>query len=1206
VVDKRPTETEDGRIAKNRRRRECTACNKRFTTYEVVESAFKIAKIRKRDGNVVDFDKDKITNAIFKGVQAVGGTDRKRAEELADQVVKLAEEKYAGEVPTVEGIQDLVEKVLIEEGHAKVAKAYILYRQKRAELRELQKQILNGRTTKLAFSLNALKVLAGRYLQHDYEGNVVETPEEMFERTARVLSEVERDYGKSKEDIERIKKEFYEVMASFEFTPAGRTITNAGTSTPLVANCIVLHMEDSMDGIFQTLRDASLLQQAGSGLGFPFHLLRPAGSIAKTSKGVASGPVSFLRVYNDAFGVIKQQGRHGANMAIMRVDHPDILDFVHSKEIEGDIKNFNISVGLTDEFMQKVKDNDQEPWMCHFRDQKILPRKITRDRFGSVKEIKEIKIKPRQLFEEIVNGAWNNGEPGVAFIDTVNKSNPVPGLGRIEACNPCVTGDSLVSTEHGLVTIKTLAEKHGEGGIKAVIDNRIPTEVQYSDGTVALLSRKPNGTSLSEISVAFKTGVKPVYKLVTDFGYELEATGDHKIMTTEGWVRMDNLTTSHKVLIQAGEGKFSGNNKIPFEVQNTIVGKNSRVYRYNFPQKWSRELGQVLGWLVGDGWIRDKENEYMAGLTFGKDDIEVFNYLKPIIDGFYGNSVKEMQREKGTIHLDYQSKDFVHYIKKLGVKDCKAEEKCVPESIFTSPREAVIGFLQGLFSADGTVRVDEKGGNYYVRLTSKSLKLLKQVQLLLLNLGIKSKIYNRSRNPRDSIFKYVNKKGEKKEYGSDGILFEIDIHKSGLIRFLKEIGFLCNKNKEKIERILEKDIREDSNFFDSAKEVKYIGEKEVYDLTEPLTHSFVASGIVISNCGEQYLHDGDVCNLGSINLAKFVINKEIDFDRLKDVTRIAIRMLDNVIDRSSFPVDKVNKVFRGNRRIGLGVMGFADMLYQLEIRYNSPEGFKIAEAVMKCIQEEAHKMSQELAEEKGVFPNWNLSIYKKQGIKMRNAALTTIAPTGTISMMFDCSSGLEPNYALVFMKAEVMGGQTLYYVNKYFEDELKKRGLYSDELMREVSKTGSIQNLDLPKDMKEVFATAMDIPAEDHIRMQAAFQKQVDNSITKTINFSSTATKEDVARGYLLAWELSCKGCTVYRDKSRKIQVLKTLGDEEVQKPDEATAAEKKEEEPVEGFIATKSQMKNWDNCPTCKSINLDFGEGCVTCKDCGLSACFI
>ncbi|MFH1978416.1 MAG: adenosylcobalamin-dependent ribonucleoside-diphosphate reductase [Candidatus Aenigmatarchaeota archaeon] len=698
-----------------------------------------ITKIRKRDDTIVPFERKRITDAIFKAAKAVGGSNDIIADKLADQVVIEINQKFhKRSIPAVEEIQDIVEKVLIDNGHVKTAKAYILYRQRRSEIRSAQKQIMNGRTTKMPFTLNALKVLAGRYLQRDSKGNVVEIPEEMFNRVAKVLAEVEKDYGKSDKEVEKIRKEFEDIMFNMEFTPAGRTLTNAGAPTPLVSNCIVLHMEDSMKGIFNTLRDASLLQQAGSGLGFPFHLLRPAGSIAKSSRGVASGPVSFLNVYNDAFGVIKQQGRHGANMAIMQVDHPDILDFVHCKSVEGEVKNFNISVGLTDKFMEAVKNDDPNPWECEFKGEKIYTRRIVRDRFRNITSIKEEKMTAKRIFEEIVSAAWNNGEPGIVFLDTVNKTNPLPQLGRIEACNPC---------------------------------------------------------------------------------------------------------------------------------------------------------------------------------------------------------------------------------------------------------------------------------------------------------------------------------------------------------------------------------------------------------------------------GEQFLHDGDVCNLGSINLSKFAKDGNVDYERLKKVTRLAVRMLDNVIDKTDFPVEKVNKTFKSNRRIGLGVMGFADMLYKLGIKYNSKEGFEMAEKVMGCIQEESHKMSSELAEEKGVFPNYPFSVYKETGVKMRNAALTTIAPTGTISMMFDVSSGLEPHFALSFAKSEVMGGQTLYYVNNDFEAELKKRGLFSDDLMRDISKVGTIQGMkELPEDLRKIFVTAMDIPAEDHIKMQSHFQKVVDNSISKTINFPNTATKEDVMEGYLLAWSLGCKGCTAYRDGSREIQVLEIVSEDDRKK----------------------------------------------------------
>lgn len=226
-------------------------------------------------------------------------------------------------------------------------------------------------------------------------------------------------------------------MTSFEFTPAGRTLANAGGPTRLVSNCIVLHVEDSMSHIFQTLNEAALLQQAGSGLGFPFHMLRPAGSITKKSYGQASGPVSFLHVFNTAFGVIKQNGRSGANMGVLSVDHPDILEFIHCKDVEGSIKNFNISVGLTDKFMAAVESNDSTPWMCSWNGEEMAPRRVHRDANYTLVSIEPVQMTAREIFMEIVDSAWKTGEPGCVFLDTVNHVNPLPGLGRIESCNPC-------------------------------------------------------------------------------------------------------------------------------------------------------------------------------------------------------------------------------------------------------------------------------------------------------------------------------------------------------------------------------------------------------------------------------------------------------------------------------------------------------------------------------------------------------------------------------------------------------------------------------------------------------------------------------------------------------------------------------------------------------------------------------------------------
>ncbi len=594
-------------------------------------------------------------------------------------------------------------------------------------------ELLSGRVTNLPISENALKVFARKYLVKNEQGLYTETPEDVYRRVARALALVEKRYGKTDEEVEKYENAFYEIMTKFEFTPAGRTLQNAGSPTSIIANCIVLDFEDSMEGIFKTLEEASQLQQQGSGLGFAWHLLRPAGYSAKRTMGRASGPVSFLKVFDTAFGTIKQQGRHGANMGIMNVDHPDILEFINCKKKEGEIRNFNISVGLTDEFMTQVREKSTKPWMCKWKGVEMLPRQIIRDDYGSIKELKDIEITAVELFEVLAKAAWTNGEPGVIFPDTVNNTNPLPRLGRIEACNPC---------------------------------------------------------------------------------------------------------------------------------------------------------------------------------------------------------------------------------------------------------------------------------------------------------------------------------------------------------------------------------------------------------------------------GEQMLHAGDVCNLGSIILDKYVVDSAIDWDRMGFVVRNSVRMLDNVVDMFDHTVERVQVMSQNNRRLGLGVMGFADMLFDLKIGYDSKEGREIAEKVMSFITTEAHKTSISLAEEKGVFPNYNLSIFATDGTKMRNAALTTVAPTGSISMLSDVSSGIEPYFSLAFYKKMMAEGneEDLFYVNRHFLQTLKERGIYSTELVAKVVENGgSIQGMkEVPEDIQRIFVTSMDISAEDHIKMQASFQKYTDNSISKTINFKNSATIDDMKNGYMLAWESGCKGCTVYRDGSRELQVLNT------------------------------------------------------------------
>jgi len=367
-------------------------------------------------------------------------------------------------------------------------------------------------------------------------------------------------------------------------------------------------------------------------------------------------------------------------------------------------------------------------------------------------------------------------------------------------------------------------------------------------------------------------------------------------------------------------------------------------------------------------------------------------------------------------------------------------------------------------------------------------------------------------------------------------------------------------------------------------------------------------------CGEQPLLPYESCNLGSINLNKFLTegDKAFGWDKFRETVYTCTHFLDNVIDANNYPIKEISDMTRSTRKIGLGVMGFADILYRLGIPYNSEAGLKMAEKVMKTLTKYAQEKSMELAKKRGTFPAWKGSTWEKKGIKIRNACLTTQAPTGTIGMLAEASGGIEPNFAISFIK-NVMDGTELVYVNEHFEKMAKKEGFHSKELMREIAQVGSVQGFSqIPKKIREVFVTSQDISPESHIRMQAAFQKHVDAAISKTINFPASATMDEVEQGYLLAYKLKCKGVTVYRDGSRDAQVL-NIG--KVNKKGDTKPAVMKHV--VETACAdkpngtnkkpkSKAQIKKEGKCPECGSKSVDLGEGCITCHACGYSACSV
>src|SRR5437660_4235801 len=379
---------------------------------------------------------------------------------------------------------------------------------------------------------------------------------------------------------------------------------------------------------------------------------------APTADLEVPGPASFV-----ANGILVHNKRRGANMGILRVDHPDILEFITCKDRTTEITNFNISVAITDKFMQAVLSGTSYD-LVNPRDQRVTGQ-----------------LDARELLDKIAFQAWKNGEPGLFFIDENNRRQPTPNVADMEATNPCVTGDTLVSTERGLIPIGELADRYPNGGISLVTDRRVPAEVVTESNGMLLASRDQaeRGTRLGPLVGAWRTGVKPVWRIATKSGFEITATADHKVLTTEGWVRVDDLVPGvHNLLIQSGEGSFSQDRRLPFTPTNLHVGANGKTTVLNLPIEWSRELGLALGWLIGDGWLRSGDQNCRVGFTFARNDAAMFATLKPVLNRWYGLDIRGVRRANGVYHLSYHSRYFVEFFERLGVRPVGADAKEIP------------------------------------------------------------------------------------------------------------------------------------------------------------------------------------------------------------------------------------------------------------------------------------------------------------------------------------------------------------------------------------------------------------------------------------------------------------------------------------------------------------------------------------------------
>jgi ribonucleotide reductase alpha subunit len=1095
---------------------------------------------------------------------------------------------------------------------------------------------------------NARKVLMKRYVRRGDDGKPAETVEEMFWRVAYHVAKVEEQWDA---DVQQRTVEYYHLLSSKKFFPNSPTFTGAGTPLGQLAACFVLKITDDMGrdgaGIFQTLRDAALIQQTGGGNGFSFSRLRPAGALVKSSAGQATGPIGFLRVYDHAFGEVAQGGtRRGANMSVLRVDHPDVEEFIACKTNENHITNFNISVGITDAFMNAVKEDKE--WELRFPD---ITSPEYRNNSGTLEQLEVAgvpikvykKVRARELFNKIVKQAHHNGEPGVLFLNAANRTNPVPHLYQLEATNPCFIGSTRIATDLGLLTIQELAEN--ELSFMVATDQRAPHGGSGITG-------ETRGVVYRIATPAWKTRENvQTLRLTTRHGYIITATPDHKFLTPDkSYIELGKLKEGDTLLLQSGEGVWSRNKRLPnvkavLEKMSTMAQSGDRasghtisrrdfVEQYaNLPIEWTHEIGVVLGTLVGDGWISPNSGS-PVGMVFNAESDELLNIVHSTMRSYFGAG--HLHQRGSLRQLTYGRVPFEFFVT-LGVNHVRAHEKRVPNSIWQAPREAVVGFLQGLFTTDGTVNISYPKKSCSIRLASSSVHMLRDVQLLLLNFGIVGRIHKRrgagQRNLPDG-------KGGLRAYFTQAD-YELIIDKANRDKFISEIGFLDSRKQAKAINFISSKTRISNfeSFETTVVAVENAGYADVYDLTEPQTHSVIANGIVAHQCGEQWLGPNENCCLGSVNLNEHCgPDGTVDWELLRQSVVLATRFLDDVVEANAYvpAVPQLKEAAHRARRIGLGIMGLADLMYHVGVRYGSPEGQEFGAQVMEFVRYHAMQTSIKLAEERGPFLAIEGSIYdmdnmtwtppqslvpyqhdwsrpevhwdavvegiKKHGI--RNAAQTTVAPTGTIATVAGCEGyGCEPVFALAYFRHVNDNGKDLKltYASPRFDEALKNLGLGEEkrqEIVEQVMREGTCQNItDIPQSVRDTFVVSADIMAEEHVRMQAALQAFVDNSLSKTVNFPETATEEDVAKAYMLAWELGCKGITVYVTGSREKVVLETKATAEKK---EASVSPQPKPEVAKTFSADPKKPRPRALTGKTYSVETPVGKAFVTINENG------
>jgi ribonucleotide reductase alpha subunit len=1083
-----------------------------------------------------------------------------------------------------------------------------------------------------AFDPNAMRVLKERYFAKKPDGTP-ETPVEFLWRVASSIAKPERPYaeklGKDADAVvDGVSHAFYDMMSRRDFMPNTPCLVNAGRPLSMLSACFVLPVPDSIEGIFYNLKAMALIQKAGGGTGFAFSGLRHQGAEVHSTGKDASGPVSFMKVFNAATDSIKQGGvRRGANMGVLRIDHPDIFNFMSCKKeldaenralwnrmsdtgryteaqlahlkqelLQTQINNFNISVGVTDAFMSAVKaDGDFD-----LRDSRS--NEVVRT------------VKARAIWDAIVEGAWQNGEPGVLFLDHP-EWNPLPGLGPIEATNPCLVAETLVAVadgrghvsigelaaegkdvpvfcydDRGSVTVRTMRHPRLTGRKQAILKLLLDDgstiratenhKFRLRDGSYRELKDLKAGDSL-KILTRFKASIRDIFpnansrsqdywwinngKATNRLEHRYIAEHFYATRVPAGFVvhhrdfdAANNRPENLAIMSKADHDRLHG---------DTMLGDANPMRRAK--TEWSAERlaayaekhrvansgeGNPRFGGVSNEQLRDAALELAASLDRRFSNDEWMEYASAMglpaqfsgwranhLNGSVTGLAKWAALDLGYDHADTDPRIVRHYREAL---DAGYDARIVDGELIIAKRCEGCGdrFELPYVSREiafcsrvcGTVAANKRPEVIEVRRASRRATLdrhaarLREMQL---------EVYTELKAQHETVFK----RDWQRRCAERNISFEISRTSSPFRSYadLKEAA---------------------STFNHRVVSVEFDGYEDVYNGTVDDFHNFFVGGfesiarngkqtfsyICNLQCGEQALHGNDSCNLGSINVGHFydASTKDVDWERLAQATVLAIRFLDNVIDANVYPLDEIKEMVSNNRRVGLGIMGFAELLIELEIPYGSPDAIAFAAKLMKFMQTHAEDASEVLARERGDFPNKHLSIWADDPRPRRNAALLSIAPTGTISMIAGCSFGCEPYFGMAYTKHVMKDSegrpQHLYYVVPLFEEIAKREGFFSDELLGKIEENrGSLKGIpEVPKHWQDVFTTSADVTVDQHIDMLAAFQKHTCNAVSKTINAPNDDTRENVSRAIFRAYEAGCKGFTYYRDGSRTEQVV--------------------------------------------------------------------